>query len=443
MKGFMKRQVFLLLAILLAFTLTACGKKDDNVGNSGNGGNTNTEENAGNQGNGGNTGNAGSTNSNGGFLSREDDETEPKTGTAKTESNTTDDNASVSEATGVGEGAQGITDRAPITLDGILLYIETGSTDYFTPHKLSSSEQEELRKNIEKEGGKVSFDQDGTIHITGEGSTKLVIHPDGSYEGTDADGQSLGVVSSSSEWPDSAFGKAVPKPDFDIGMQMEDGEGLMILFENVTMADAEAYGKKLAEAGFTNNANEMKMSGVGMYSYSGGNSDGIDVEFNYLNSGGTVSCGLTVEKHKEYSDYDDYGDYGDFGDYSDFGDDSGEYYPGYGDYGDTDYDYLSALFSDSWPSSGLLTLVDEPDFGDGFKIDTYEDKVSASVLGATKSDYDAYVKSVKAKGFTLDSETDEYPEDDLYMYTGFNSKGNGCLVQLYMGELGIIVTIPE
>ena len=90
-------------------------------------------------------------------------------------------------------------------------------------------------------------------------------------------------------------------------MRVEDDESLMIMFENVTFEQAKAYGQKLADAGFTVDPSELEMKENGMYSYSGRNSSDLSVEFNYMDSNGSVTCALTVEKYSdEIPGYDPY-----------------------------------------------------------------------------------------------------------------------------------------
>jgi|GEM_PF-1878588 len=197
-------------------------------------------------------------------------------------------------------GAQGIKDGDGLSFQAILMYAETGNTDYFKPRALNPSEQAQLRASVEKDGGKVTFGADGSINITGDGKTRLTVYPDGSVEGVDDEGNPFGF-SKTKSWPDSAFGKAVPKNDFDISMVVEDDEELMIMFEGVTYDMAKSYGKKLASSGFTVDSNEIDMKDSGMYGYSGKNSADIVAEFNFMSSGGSVTCALSVAKYKEPS----------------------------------------------------------------------------------------------------------------------------------------------
>lgn len=191
----------------------------------------------------------------------------------------------------------GVITRQAVTFEALLNYIETGSTEMYQPRVLTDAEKQELKESVEKEGGTIAFDADGTIRITGDGQTSIILHPDGSCSGTDADGKPFGFETKK-EWPDSAFGKAVPKADFEIKMQVEDEDGLMLMFDNVTYEQAKAYGKQLS-ALFAVNPSEIDMKENGMYSYSGMNENGLLVEFSFMDSAQSKTCGLSVGKHED------------------------------------------------------------------------------------------------------------------------------------------------
>ncbi|MBP5271286.1 MAG: hypothetical protein ILO42_10050 [Clostridia bacterium] len=192
-------------------------------------------------------------------------------------------------------GAQGIRDTVPITFEVIMQYATTGDKSIFTPHVLTAAEQQQLRASVEANGGQVTFDPDGTIRITGSGTTRLTVLPDGSVEGVDDDGKPFGFAVDGN-WPDTELGRSVPKADFKIGMTSDEGDILTVSFTGVTIEAAAEYGKKLAESGFTADAAETDLRDRGIYSYSGSNSDGIRAEFVFMDSAGTYTCGLVVEK---------------------------------------------------------------------------------------------------------------------------------------------------
>lgn len=427
----MKKRLFVFLMILtLIFTLSACGKSDEES-NSGKNDKSGTTSESGDK--------TGDTNDkdNDTPLSRRDDETPV---TTKTPTPVDNDDPDPGDA-------QGISSTSGLTLESLIGYVETGSTDFFTPHVLTPAEEAELRANVEAAGGTLNIDGDGTIHITGNGSSSLVISPDGAVSGVDEDGQSFGVPAglNSKDWPTSAFGKAVPKADFDIQMQFEDEESLMIMFNNVTYDEAKAYCKKLAEY-FTLDPQELDMKENGICGFSGHNSDGIDVEFNYINSNGTNSCALSVGKYIDYSNYGDYGDYGDYdyGDY-DYGDyDYGDYDYGDYDYGDYDYGDLNGYgigTTTEWPSTGLLTMLPEPDFGTGYTIEELPEYAYVVVQGAGRSDFTPYVNKLKQAGFNKNVDTDAY--EDVMFFEATNDDGYVVFVQSVNGSFEFGIGIPD
>jgi len=196
-------------------------------------------------------------------------------------------------------GAHGVV-VTNLTFQALLMYAETGNKEYFDPHVLNDAEKAQLKASVEAEGGQCDFGADGTIIITGSGTTRLEIHPDGSVEGTDDEGKPFGF-SKVTDWPTSEFGKAVPQADLQIKMQTEDDEMLMIMFENATLDQVKAYAKKLEEAGYTIDKQELDVES--MYQFSGKNANDIVVSLTYMagEGGNDASIALNVEKYKEWS----------------------------------------------------------------------------------------------------------------------------------------------
>ena len=69
-------------------------------------------------------------------------------------------------------GAQGIVNEQPLSLEVLLTYCETGDTSVFTPHVLSESERDQLRRSVESKGGTVEFSQNGDV----KGRGRFVVH---------------------------------------------------------------------------------------------------------------------------------------------------------------------------------------------------------------------------------------------------------------------------
>ena len=281
-------------------------------------------------------------------------------------------------------GASGVVDAPALTLQAILQYAETGNTEYFLPRVLNEAERAELRRSVEAEGGTLSFEADGTIRISGEGPSLIVVHPDGSVEGTDADGNPFGF-SNKKEWSDSEFGRAVPKADFAIQMQIEDSDGLMILFEGVSYDQVKAYGKQLASAGFTLDQDEIDMKDSGLYSFSAHNEAGYAAELNYMAAEGSVTCALSVAKYQDPSEVT-------------FPDDP--YTPPAGSEGDL-------------PSEFAFLL---PDGKGDFRVIAYDDYTAIEKAGATLSEAKTFTARCLANGFTLGMESEEPAPDGTDTY---------------------------
>ncbi len=421
------------------------------------------------------------------------------------------------EAPGTG-GASGIHDKPAVTFLALLQYAESGDTSVFEPHMLDASEKAQLKASVEAEGGTVDFGDDGSITVHGRNGSYFTITLNGSVEGVDDEGRPFGFDKGNKEWPASAFGKAVPKADFPIKMQVEDEESLMIMFENVTYAQAKAYGAKLREAGFSVEATELDMEDNGVYSFAGKNAAGLSVEFNYMITGGEPSCALSVGTPSEGGDTEPYvpedpgtptdlpakfafllpegqGEYKvyDKGGYASvtkaggtladakifasrcksnglteqttqeyetengkkvffasyvnsekdevhisYNEDEGTFYVDIIEYHEPE----QPTGQDDWPTGGVVTKLPKPDFGTGFIVRDYGDQISITVTGGTAADFEGYVAKVKAKGFVNDAEYEN--EDDLLMYSAFDSEGYGAAVQFAGNTFGIVITThPE
>lgn len=188
----------------------------------------------------------------------------------------------------------GADDGYGLSYSALYEYARTGDKSCFQPRILTPAEQQELKESVEAEGAAVTFDPDGTIRITGPGSVSFAVHPDGSAEGIDENGNPFNVRSDGS-WPDSAFGKAVPEADFPVSFYSEDSESLAIVFKNVPLEKAKAYGAKLREAGFTVGANEAETDGG--YRYSGRNDDDLLAVFIFDPSGDSSKALLYVGRY--------------------------------------------------------------------------------------------------------------------------------------------------
>lgn len=67
--------------------------------------------------------------------------------------------------------------------------------------------------------------------------------------GDDDDAQTAG-------WPTEGYGALIPEPDWDYEIYQDDEYRFIVLFENVSLEDRQAYTEKLIEAGFDFNPSE-------------------------------------------------------------------------------------------------------------------------------------------------------------------------------------------
>ncbi len=310
-------------------------------------------------------------------------------------------------------GASGIITGPAVSLESVLTYIETGDTSAFDPTKLSEADKQALKQSVENAGGKIVYGADGSIDITGSDSTRIIIHPDGTYEGTDSDGNPFSYQDMHN-WPDSELGRAVPEPDCGISLVNEEDGVLEALVSADTADQAKQYVAKLKAAGFTDDIEETDMLDYGMYSYSAVNSERIKVEVVFVDMAGSKGC--TVSAYApgawEYDDDDSYDD-----DYS------------YEDYSDDDYSYPDPdeLYSSEWPDSGAFQYAPEPTFGSGYTVSDMGESYTILVNGGTRADIETYIQALKASGFTVDSDYDE--DDEIVAYVGYNSAGYGMLAE--------------
>lgn len=410
----------------------------------------------------------------------------------------------------------GVITRPGVTFEAVLNYVETGSTEMFEPHVLTLSEQQELKASVEKDGGTITFDADGTIRITGEGQSSLVLHPDGTFTGVDADGKEFGF-NTIKEWPDDRFGNAVPRPELEIEMVQSDKDGLTALFGNVTIEQIKQYAAQLENAGYTIDSNTLDMPDYGMFTYSGSNGE-FTAEVLYMTTEGKTTASLSVSPvagmgdepeiptfPPEYTDLDEEFEFllsdggqgfevidnGGFTSIepsddslktidnakrfktlalnegwtlqteSDITDDNGKHF------------YFASVVSSSgseihisfqeaenvfyvdcipsnnggdpipvdtqpWPTTGPLTLLPKPTFGQGFVVREQEESVAVQVVGANYDNFGEYVQKMKSAGFVNDPEHDDDPNGAMYI--AFNDAGYEAYVSFYAGVFVIEIT---
>ena len=319
-------------------------------------------------------------------------------------------------------GAHGIITKPAVSLEAVLSYIETGDTSVFDPANLSESDKAELKRSVESEGGAISFAPDGSIDITGGKNTHIVIHADGSFEGTDDDGVPFNSVDVHT-WPDTELGRSVPRPEFELSLASEEDGVLEAMFNGVTLEQAKNYGAALKSAGFDADAVETDMPELNMYSYSAANADGIRVEFTSIDTDYARGCTMSVRSADAYSGYEEYS----YEDYS-YEDYSFEDYS-YEEYSEVEFD---DFFSWTWPTEGAFKYMPAPDYSRAFNVDgsSYE-TISVLLVNGTRDDIESYIVKLKSSGFTENHEYES--DDDLVMYMAYNSQGYGVLAEFVSG----------
>ena len=190
-------------------------------------------------------------------------------------------------------GAQGIVNEQPLSLEVLLTYCETGDTSVFTPHVLSASERDQLRRSVESKGGTVEFSQNGDVTVRGAGASWFTIGIDGSVEGVDDDGMPFGF-SKSGTWPDSELGRAIPEAGLEIQSVAGDDENVVITFKNAGYDDMKEYAEKVRAAGFDEDISKTDLADTGTFIFSAENGDGLCVSIMYMAS--QQSAVVSVEK---------------------------------------------------------------------------------------------------------------------------------------------------
>ena len=330
---------------------------------------------------------------------------------------------SVSEEESEG-GAHGIITKPAVSLEAVLSYIETGDTSIFDPANLSDSDKADLKRSVESAGGNIVYGADGSIDITGSGSTHIIIHADGSFEGTDEDGLPFNSVDVHT-WPDSELARSVPKPEFELSLANEEDGVLEAMFNGVTLEKAKSYCASLKSAGFDVDPVETDMNELNMYSYSASNADGVWVEFTFMDTEYVSGCTMSIRSADAYPGYDDDYSYDDYS-YEDYS------YEDYS-YEDYSYDYSSGDYDDtfSWPTDGAFKYLPSPDFDGITQVTGDEESYTVVLVNGTRDDIESYVAKLKSSGFTENHEYES--DDDLVMYMAYNSQGYGVLAEFVSG----------
>ena len=244
----MKKKLGIVLALLIALSLGACGK---DAGES-------SKESQGRS---------------DAPLEREDNSSKAKESSeAKTEAG----NQSEAQASTEGTGFSSMTDIQSAT------DVVWGKQDDAT--------RQEIIDAAKAEGMEVTFGDDGSMTIVDADGSVFVQNPDGSWTQKDEDGS---VSQLGGSWPSNEFTKLIPDPGFAVlGLSASDDE-FTAAFQGVGVDDIKAYADKVKAKGFTIDAEEQdrEVYGVTIYTYEAYNEDGyyVSVFFTSGTSGVTVS----------------------------------------------------------------------------------------------------------------------------------------------------------
>ena len=156
--------------------------------------------------------------------------------------------------------------------------------------QMDANTRQEIIAAAKAQGYDVSFDADGHMTLKGEG-VDFVQNSDGTWTMKSEDGD---VAQYGGNWPDNAFTRLVPKPDFPLLAANTSEDEFTVAFQNVSVEKIKAYASKLKECGFTIDPEEEDETtyGIVVYCYTAYNADGYYVDLSF--AAGTA--GLTIGK---------------------------------------------------------------------------------------------------------------------------------------------------
>ena len=100
-------------------------------------------------------------------------------------------------------------------------------------------------------------------------------------------------------------------------------------------------------------------------------------------------------------------------------------------------------YGGNWPENEFTKLLPKPDFALA-AASTVDNDFTVAFVNVTTDQLKAYVEQVKAKGFTVDAETEdqEVMGISIYSYTAKNADGYEVSVVATQGTTGLSVTKP-
>lgn len=232
----MKKIIALMLALMMVFTLAACGNND---------------------------------------VPNNDDPLNRDPGTSQTDSQ---------------GGTQGGTnDPANVDIDSILA--GNGSTDVVWG-KQDEATKQMIIDEAKKEGLTVTFGTDGSMTMTDDEGNKHVQNADGTWSFVDKDGGSAQI---GGNWPDGALAKMVPAASFNITAASCDDEICAISFSGATLTQIKEYVQQVKNAGFNQDIEESD-NGEAMYLYRAYTAEGYCIDVFYSSG----ASGITIEAPENY-----------------------------------------------------------------------------------------------------------------------------------------------
>lgn len=210
------------------------------------------------------------------------------------ENNTTDpdkDNPGVSQS-GENNDSQG-GENSPVNpedIDFAAIMAGNGATDVVWG-KQDEATKQAIIADAKKDGVDVSFGADGSMTVVNPDGTTVVQKPDGTWVIKDEDG---GEGQLGGDWPDNEFTKLIPKPDFELFAANTETDSFTVAFKNATVEQIRDYAAKVKAAGFNINeeVEDQEVMGMVIYSFTAENADGYTVEITSANG----TSALTISK---------------------------------------------------------------------------------------------------------------------------------------------------
>ncbi len=153
--------------------------------------------------------------------------------------------------------------------------------------KQDEATKQQIISEAKADGYDVTFGADGSMTLVNPTTGETVIqNSDGTW--TFDDGEGSGQLGGS--WPDNEFTKLIPNPGFDMLMTSTEGNDFTAAFSNTTVEQLREYTEKVKAAGFTIDAETMDEDAGGMviYTYTAKNAQGYTIQISFAMGSSTV-----------------------------------------------------------------------------------------------------------------------------------------------------------